>query len=215
MGTTSFDGNSWFDYEGSAKFYKQLPLLCTKKAIFKRNGLVHNLMKLVLNATVFNFKETAEGGVVICAPNFTTISFVSPDNRLDYLSYHNMTLGEALDAIEAVITENPIQAWDKFTNWIGTNGDKLKDMTSNIATSELTNVEETSTVTVGTPVFTEITTMVSFIQMLKTQFEPALTQPMTNYMLDDKAIGCTLKMTTNPDDKGTVTVLQMAYIFRE
>lgn len=213
MGSSS---SKWYDSEGSASFWRDtVPLRTVKRAFFKKNGTVNALAKLILNAVTYDFRETALGGVVIMASDYSTIEFISPDGRLPYGEYETMTLGQTLDSMEEILTESPIPAWDKFTAWLGANFTNLGDVTNNIASCTLKTIDSGTQTVVNLPDFSTVTNMVTFLDMLEATVEPALGQDMSIYQLDDYAFGCGLVMVSQPDENGSTVTLSMGFLFRE
>lgn len=149
-------------------------------------------MKLVVNSVVYDFTKTAEGGVVVSADDYSSIEFISPDNRLDYDLYKTMTVGETLDAIEEILEVDPIPAWDKFAEWVGGQGGILDSLMDGMVSCELTTIDGAIRTEVNMPNFGNVSDGLSFMHMLEETIEIALTQPLSDYGLDTHVFGCAL-----------------------
>lgn len=206
MGTTPSD--TWFDSEGNAVFWKNMPIKTVKKAMFKKGNTVRSLMKLVANGITYDFRATAEGGAVIVPPDYSAIEFISPDGRIDYTSLLSGNLGNALTSTIAVLKTNPIQSWDKFAVWLGYNG--TIDMVSDQVTGcYIQTISGEYSVAVNVPEFRYVKSMVAFLEAVYTATVAAHGNSLSLYRLDDVSFGWTILI------HAAGASIPIGFIFRE
>lgn len=207
MGTTSTD--TWFDENGKAVFWENVPMRTVKKAFFKKGNLVRSLAKLVLNSVTFDFAKTAQGGAVIVPPDYTAIEFISPDGRIDYRTLLEGTLGNALDESIRVLETEPIPAWDKFSAWVGSK--KIFSQVADLLSGcELQTIDGKISTTIGTPDFDKVTNMVSLLEEIKSATIQAHNHMLSSYQLDTASFGW--KVVMYYEEGGSFSI---GFIFRE
>ena len=206
MGTTPSD--TWFDSEGKAVFWKNIPLKTVKKALFSKGDTVRQLAKMVLNGIAYDFNKTAEGGAVIVPPDYAAIEFISPDGRIDYAALLKGNLGNAMSETITALKRNPVPAWDKFAKWMGGNG-PLGDVSDIIPNCNLQTISGGSSVSVSVPVFGGVTDMASFLEAVYTATAAAHGNALSLYQLDDASFGWRIQV---PLDEGEIAI---GFIFRE
>lgn len=208
------NGNTWFDYEGRAKFWNSIPLRTVKKAVFKNGNITKTLTKLILNNVTHDFNKTAQGGAVIVPPDYSVMQFIAPDDRIDYETLLNGNFGDALTAIITTLSTDPIPAWDKFAAWIG-GIDVIQSAVDQMGSCEIQTIDGTSSQVIDMPYFTNIKDMASLLDMTKAVTHQAHNQPLSMYQLDTASFGWAFRIATLPDENGNVTALTLGFLFRE
>jgi len=205
----------WFDYKGSEHYWKTVPLRCVKRAFFSNNGVVQGISQMIVNAVVYDFNKTAEGGAVIVAGDYSSCGFIAPDNRLPYDDYLGMTLGQVMDDMEKRLSKKPIPAWDNFMGWLGANFETIDDATLNMASCQLMTIDGATATPMGIMSFAKVKNFVSFLEQVKSKAMTARAKPLTTYQLDDYVFGFSLNMVSNPDKDGNTTTLNVGFMFRQ
>lgn len=205
----------WFDYKGSEHYWKTVPLRCVKKALFSRNGVVQGITQMIVNAVVYDFNKTAQGGAVIVAGDYSSCGFIAPDDRLPYDDYLTMTLGQVMNDMEEVLTKKPIPSWDNFMAWLGLNCEAIGDATLNMSSCQLQTIDGGTTVSMGIVDFSKVKNFVSFMEQVEAKAPAALRKPLTTYQLDDYVFGFALHMTSSPDEDGNTATLHVGFMFRQ
>ena len=206
MGTTSSD--IWFDSDGQAVFWQNVPMKTVKKALFTKGNTVRQLAKLMFNSVTYDFRKTAEGGAVIVPPDYSAIELISPDGRIDYADLLNGSLGNAISETIAVLRNDPISSWDKFAKWAGTNS-MLNMAAGYVSTCNLTPIGGGSSVAVNVPEFSDVANMVELLEAVYTATTAAHGKALSLYRLDDKSYGFQLGVS------GAGQSLSIGFIFRE
>lgn len=214
MGSTEWTRGVWFDYTGHSEFWNSVPLRTTKKAFYKKGSLIRSLAKMMVNGVMYNFSETAKGGVVIVPPTLSAIEFVSPDGHIDYDSLIGHDLGYAFASIRSVLNENPVKAWDKFANWFGGEG-LWSLMSASVASCAIQPLSGAYAVEISLPDFSNVRNMVDILDAIALVAEPAQGQPLTDFQLDNAAFGFALYLTTTPDENDKTVSFAMGFIFRQ
>mgnify|MGYP003292928517 CR=1 FL=1 len=199
----------WFDSEGEAKFWKNIPLRTVKKAFFRKGSAIRALAKMVLNNVTYDFRETAQGGAVIVPPDFSAIEFIAPDGRINYTSLIGGNLGNAITETIAVLENAPIEAWDKFASWFGSNS-TVSNIAGHITGCELRTIDRSMSTAIDIPDLANITDMASLLEAVKSATAQAHGQAMSAYRLDDSAFGWALKLIADGSSELTI-----GFIFRE
>ena len=206
MGTTPSD--TWFDSEGNAVFWKNMPMKTVKKALFKKGNTVRSLMKLVANGITYDFRATAEGGAVIVPPDYSAIEFISPDGRINYKSLLSGNLGNALTSTIAVLQSNPIPSWDKFARWIGLNG-TINMVADQVTGCEILTICGEYPVAVNVPEFSRVADMAAFLRAVYTATAAAHGTALSLSRVDDASFGWIIRI-----HAGDASV-SVGFIFRE
>lgn len=205
MGTNEI----WFDSEGKAAFWKNVPMRTVKKALFTKGSAVRSLAKLVVNGITYDFNKTAQGGAVIVPPDFSAIEFISPDGRIDYKTLFGGSLGNALSTSIAVLESKPVPAWDNFAGWIGANG-TIGSVANQVTGCNIQTIGGGSAVAVDVPNFVGVTNMAEFLGEVYVATEAAHGNALSMYQLDEASFGWEIQLITN----GTVK-MSIGFIFRE
>lgn len=205
-------GSTIYDSTGEAQLlFDGVPIRAVKKATFKdKLGTLHTLLKLVYNSVTYDFNETAQGGAVVFANNYTNWEFIAPDDRLDFSGMANMTLGNALSTIRGTLVNNPIPAWDKFAAWVYDTGNYPKDIIANTI-AYIAPLGGTVT-QITAPDFTTMTSgdFVSFLDVLiKAVGNSDLSA--SAFKTDDKVFKCVISLYRSQYDY----LMSMTFTFRE
>jgi len=204
-------GTTYYDSEGKATFlFNGVPIRAVKRASFKdKLGTLHTLLKLVYNSVTYDFNETAQGGAVVFANNYTNWEFIAPDDRFDFEGYANMTLGATLQNMRTVLAENPIPAWDKFAGWVKGTGAYPQYVVSQ-STAYISPVGGSET-QITAPDFTAMSgeSFVDFLDVLIIAIG-ASSQSMSGYKTSDTAFACEVRLEANSN-----TLVTMTFKFRE
>ena len=205
----------WFDHKGSEHYWKTVPLRCVKRAFLSRNGVVQGITQMIVNAIVYDFNKTAQGGAVIVASDYSSCGFVAPDDHLPYDDYLTMTLGQVLDDMEEVLAKKPIASWDNFMAWLGLNCERIGDATLNMQSCQLQTIDGGTSVSMGIIDFSKVSNFVSFIEQVEAKAPAALKKPVTTFQLDDYVFGFALNMVSAPDDDGNTATLNIGFMIRQ
>ena len=205
----------WFDYKGSEHYWKTVPLRCVKKALFSRNGVVQGITQMIVNAVVYDFNKTAQGGAVIVAGDYSSCGFIAPDDRLPYDDYLTMTLGQVMNDMEEVLTKKPIPSWDNFMAWLGLNYEAIGDATLNMSSCQLQTIDGGTSISMGIVDFAKVKNFVTFMEQVEIKAPAALRKPLTMFQLDDYVFGFALHMTSSPDEDGNTATLHVGFMFRQ
>ena len=204
-------GTSYFDSEGEATFlFDGVPINAVKKAFFKNKlGTVSQLLKMIYNSVTYDFTKTAQNGVVIFANNYSGWEFVAPDDRLDFEGYTNMTIGEALVAMRETLVDDPIPAWDKFSEWIYDYGDYLKNFAGQ-CTTFICPINGSGMYINGIN-FTKMTggKFVDFLDVLIDALD-GYNLNMSDYKTSDTSFACNITLENNGE-----YLIDMTFKFRE
>ena len=113
----------FFDPTGPATLFHEIPLLIMKHAYFsKKLGDLYDLTKVVVNGLVYNISGTSKNGAVVVGTDYAQWQFVAPDGRLDFDDFVDMTFSQALLSIRDEVAEKPIVPWDRFVEWLFSDG---------------------------------------------------------------------------------------------
>lgn len=209
MSVETTGGTRWFDSTGAAEFWKNVPMRTVKKAIFNHAGTAYALSKIVRNTITYDFAKTAQGGAVIVPPEYTSIEFIAPDNRIDYATLLKGTLGDAITSIISTLKKSPIAAWDHFAAWFASKS-MLDDLLSGC---QLQTIDGGTTVPIDIPEFDGVTDMASFLEAVAYATEQAHGQALALYRIDTKAFGFTIVLMAQ-DGEEEIT-FPVGFIFRE
>ena len=216
-------GSIIIDKTGRADLsFHNIPLYAVKKATIKRPSIsaAFDLFKIIVNGVTYNFAETAQNGAVIFGKNYGGWEFIAPDGRFNFESYRDMTVGEVLDDMEAVLADNPIPAWDAFVAWLnsllGDNGLPLGDISRTVLVSDCgSDAYGHFEVDIDLPSFSGAADCVSFLEQLETYFEPALNEPAVTCIGSYTDRFSFLIHVYAQDNATEVPDLTMAFTFRE
>lgn len=206
MGTTPSD--TWFDSDGKATFWRNIPLKTVKKALFRKGEMIRSLTTMVLNGVTYDFNKTAESGVVIVPPNYSAIEFISPDGRVDFNELLSKNLGDSFTDIIGVLEGNPIPAWDRFAVWFG-NQTMILSVIKACKSCELVSFDGQFSTVISKPAIENVTDMASILNAMKTATEVAHDQPIARYQMDNSVFGWILRITNSS------SVTDVGFIFRE
>lgn len=215
MGSSQYVSQNIYDDTGPATLHNGVPLRAVKRAFFKKGNAVFTLMKLIINSVTYDFRETAQNGVVICPQDFSAIEFISPDGRIDYNALKNVTLQESLNGIINICGTKPIPAWDKFSEFLGANVASLSDAVNNMASVTLSTIDGVTVVEVDKPDFSLVVDAATLFAMIRDTVEPAWSYPTSLYELDTAAFGFMLTITSVPAQDGVITTFSLGFLFRE
>lgn len=206
-------GTSYYDSNGEATFlFGKVPIYAVKKAFFKSKlGTVYQLMKMVYNSVTYDFSKTAEGGAVIFENDYSTWEFIAPDDRLNFESYSSMTLGEALNDMQATLTSNPVPAWEQFVGWFNDIRYTVNSATG-YCTVRLRNSRGSISTQINALQFSEMSSFVEFLDTLETACAPALGLDMADFKTSDTSFACELAF-INPSSNQEF--MSMTFKFRE
>lgn len=205
----------WFDHKGSKHYWKTVPMRCVKRALFSNNGIAQTITQMIVNAVVYDFKKTAEGGAVIVASDYSSCGFIAPDDRLPYNDYLSLTLGEALDDMKEILTKKPIPAWDNFTAWLGMNFEALSEAALKVASCQLMTVDGATSIPMGIVDFAKVRNFITFIEQVRKRAPAAMYQLLSTYQLDDYVFGFALNMVSTPDEEGNTVAFNVGFMFRQ
>lgn len=198
--------------------FNGIPLRTLKNMKFTTKlGTAYNLLKMIINGITYNVEETSQNGAVVFSSDYGGWVFVAPDDRLDFDSYTNMTFGEVMDDMEAVLSEKPIPAWDSFVEWLNSRlgEDGIPVENANRITIKTCSCPDGDYETeVGMPSFTA-TNCVEFLENLEVAFSAALDHPASHYMSTTGGVAFVLNVYSVNDDGTETLTLAMAFTFRE
>lgn len=206
-------GTTYYDSEGKATFlFDNVPIRAVKKAFFKdKLGTLHTLLKLVYNSVTYDFNETAQGGAVVFANNYTGWEFIAPDDRLDFTEISGMTLGAALTDIRETLASAPVPAWDKFAAWVENRAAYPKYVISQSAAY----IKPTSGAytQISPPDFTAMSgeSFVDFLDVLITAVGSSGLS-MSDFMTSDTGFECVIQLRNSSNGS---TLITMTFKFRE
>ena len=205
----------WFDHKGSEHYWKTVPMRCVKRALFSHNGITQTITQMIVNAVVYDFKKTAEGGAVIVAGDYSSCGFIAPDDHLPYDSYLSLTMGEALDDMEVVLTKKPIPAWDNFMAWLGMNFEALSEAALKVSSCTLTTIDGATSTPMGVVDFAKVRNFVTFMEQVRKRAPAVMYQPLSTYQLDEYVFGFALNMVSTPDEEGNTMAFNVGFMFRQ
>lgn len=215
MGSSMYVAPDIYDDTGLATTYNGVPLRAVKRAFFRKGNAVFTLMKLVLNSVTYDFRETAQNGVVICPQDFSAIEFISPDGRIDYNSLKHETLQESLNSIISICETKPIPAWDRFAEFLGSNVANLTAAVDNVASVTPSTIDSMTVTEVNKPDFSGVVDAATLFTMVRDTIESAWSDPTSLYELDYAAFGFVLSILSVPDANGVSITFSLGFLFRE
>ena len=206
-------GTTYFDQKGNASFlFDKVPIHAVKRAFFTdKLGTVHTLMKLVHNAVTYDFSQSAKGGCVAFASDYSTWEFIAPDGRMGVERgiYQGKTFVEGLRQLQTIVSETPVPAWDQFAVWLNTKMEKVNSYSRSVTVYLMTPDQAYSGQCVNKFVLHGSANFADFLEDVIACVTGAYGSQRMNDYLVDNTIQFVLKLTVM-----SATVM-MHFIFRE